>query len=105
MGCYSIRRHVFSCTVYFLFSVVRHCVTGTLVRHGLHMLCHFTVLYKLDGDVSQTHAVTDWSISFTFLHYNLVFQFASSAVVSWWGCHIVLAFGAFFAPPLLKMII
>ena len=103
MGCDSTRCHVFSCI--FPFSVVRHCVTATLVRHGLHMLCHFTVSHKLDGDVSQTRAVTDSSILFTFLHYNLVFQFASSAVLSWCGCHIVVAFGAFFAPPLLKMII
>ena len=104
MACYSTRRHVFSCI--FPFSVVCHCVTATLVRHGLHMLCHFTVLYKLDGDVSQTRADSSMlQMLFTFIHYNLVFQFASSAVVSWWGCHIVVAFGAFFAPPLLKMII
>jgi len=56
------------------------------------MFCHFTVLSKLDGDVSQARAVTDPSILFYFLSYNSVFQFASSAVVSWWGCHIVVAF-------------
>ena len=72
MGCYSTRRHVFTCI--FPFSVVRHCVTETLVRHGLHMLCHFTVSHKLDGDISQTRAVTDSSMLFTFLHYNLVFN-------------------------------
>ena len=105
MGFYSSRSHVFWCI--FTFSVVLHCVTAALVRHGLHMFCHFTVLYKLDGDVSQTRAVTDLPILFIFIHYNLVsyFSFASSAVVSWWGCHIVVAFGAFFAPPLLKLII
>ena len=32
------------------------------------------VPYKLDGDVSQTRAVTDSSILFTFLHCNLVFN-------------------------------
>ena len=37
-----------------------------MVRHGLHMFCHFTVLYKLDGDVSQTRAFTDSSMLFTF---------------------------------------
>ena len=67
MGCYSSRRHVFWCIC--TFSVVLQCVTAVWVRHGLHMFCHSTVLYKLDGDVSQTRAVTDSSILFTFLHY------------------------------------
>ena len=84
--------------LYINFSVVRHCVTATWVSHGLHMFCHFRVLYQLDGDVSQTRAVADSSALFTFHHHTLVFQFASSAVVSWWGCHIVVAFGAFFRP-------
>ena len=94
------RRHVFSCVLLFLLCVIApgHRVTARRSDMGCHMFCHFApALTRVSTDVSQARAVTS-SILFSFLCYKFVFRFVSSAVVSWWGCHNVVAFCRLFRP-------